>query len=814
MKSQHRHVPAAAGLLGLVLGLSLSQSWSMSDVRDTVGSVNDVPGLEVAEPARALPRTRLLAAMEEARASLDASRPWAAWSLLRDHVEDPGGAAPAAVLLAARAAAGWGGWGEVRALLRGREWLGSESGGEGWLLLARAEEAGENWERAATAYRRYLALSGGRPRGVAQARLGRVLSAAGKHGEAAAAFGAAAEGMPEARDWMRTLQAEALAQARSPDVVTVVAASATTSGPVRLRQARAEARFWLAARDTVRALDRLEREARVLPSLGASREAAALHLERGRLLVASGRAGEARDLLRAVAADTTASREDRLRAATLLGDAVQGRTPAEEMARGAAYEAAGKPGLAARALRGAIAAGAPDDPELRLRVGRLLFEERDLGPARANLQDAAERLQDPERAAEAALYAARARLRAGDRAGGVAALQRLAKERAGTAAAGSALFLLGDLSANRQQAIAYYRRAAATRAPEAREALFRVGDRSLRAGDPVAAVRAWEEYVQRYPQGEETARAAYQAGVIHERAGREGAARAMYAAAIAADPVSYHAVRAGERAGLDPLERTLRTPATWIGLPADQRDPATVLARLDALRGAGMEEAWSQELDAAVRRFERRPVALLALAEGLRDRNHAVEGIRLGRRLVESRGGEWDGRLLRVVFPYVYRDVLEDAAREAKVDPALLAALVRQESSFNPRARSWVGATGLSQIMPATGKWIAPRVGVYDFHPSYLTVPEVNLQMGAIYLRDQLRRYDGARDLALAAYNAGPGRADRWRRELGYGRDVDAFREKIPYAETRHYVQVVLRNAAVYRRLYGERRSPGLVDGE
>jgi soluble lytic murein transglycosylase len=85
------------------------------------------------------------------------------------------------------------------------------------------------------------------------------------------------------------------------------------------------------------------------------------------------------------------------------------------------------------------------------------------------------------------------------------------------------------------------------------------------------------------------------------------------------------------------------------------------------------------------------------------------------------------------------------------------------------------------------------------------------VRMGARYLRDQLRRYDGSRDLALAAYNAGPGRADRWRRELGYGRDVDAFREAIPFNETRHYVQVVLRNAVIYRRLYGDERSPGLV---
>jgi soluble lytic murein transglycosylase len=167
-----------------------------------------------------------------------------------------------------------------------------------------------------------------------------------------------------------------------------------------------------------------------------------------------------------------------------------------------------------------------------------------------------------------------------------------------------------------------------------------------------------------------------------------------------------------------------------------------------------------------------------------------------------------------VVFPFPYREILADEAARAKVDPWLLAGLVRQESSFDRRARSWVGATGLSQIMPSTGAWLAPGAGVRNFAPELLAVPEINLRMGARYLRDQVRRYHGARDLALAAYNAGPGRADRWKRELGYGRDVDAFREKIPFAETREYVKVVIRNAEVYRRLYGARRSPGLVDGE
>ena len=461
-----------------------------------------------------------------------------------------------------------------------------------------------------------------------------------------------------------------------------------------------------------------------------------------------------------------------------------------------------------------MARGAAETPEVRLRVGRLLFEAVDLAPARVWLAQAAETLPDSESVAEAELYAGRALVRMGKADEGWAAVRRVAERRAGTAASGSAWFLLGAEAKDRATAITRYRRAAATRSPQAREALFRVGDRALKDDDPAAAARAWEEYVERYPRGEQTAEAAYRAGVLHERAGRGDRASAMYAAAIAADPVAYHAVRAADRLGVDPLAGAGRSAGGWGGSAADSAAAGVAVARLRLLEEAGLKDAWKDELAAARRRLDARPLALLVLAEGVRDAGHTVDGIRIGRALLERRNGAWDARLLRVVFPLPYGELLVDEAERVDVDPWLLAGLVRQESSFDPRARSWVGATGLSQIMPATGEWLAPGAGVRNFSPELLAVPEINLRMGSRYLRDQLKRYRGAPDLALAAYNAGPSRADRWKTELGYGRDVDAFREKIPFAETREYVKVVLRNAEVYRHLYGKDRSPGLATPE
>jgi len=347
--------------------------------------------------------------------------------------------------------------------------------------------------------------------------------------------------------------------------------------------------------------------------------------------------------------------------------------------------------------------------------------------------------------------------------------------------------------------------------PDARESLFRVGDRSLKLEDTEGAIRAWERYVERFPVGDQTARVAYETGKLYERAGNEPAARRMYDAATAADPVSYYALRAGNRLGVDPLERVMAEPRPWIGLASDAGDAATVLRRLDLLESVGLEREWREEYDAAVRAFAERPAALLALAEGVSERGYPLEVIRLGYRLLEKHEGQWDGRLLRLVFPFPYRDVLEREADRYDVDPMLLAGLVRQESTFRPAIRSRVGATGLGQIMPATGRWLAPGIGVRGYSDALLTVPEVNLRMASRYLSDLLRRYDGARDLALSAYNAGPGRADRWERTLKRGRDTDAFREAIPFDETRHYVKVVLRNAAVYERLYGDPPAPGLA---
>jgi soluble lytic murein transglycosylase len=805
-------VGAPAGLLavGLFVGSLQSMEW-----RWRTPLLSELPSLTALDPVRALPRTEAVLATLEAQRFMESGRPYAAWEALQGHLDAGGPVGYSANLLAARAAAEWGGWSRVRSVLADRPWLGSVSDGEGLFLLARAEEELGNVAAASQVYEAYLSVGGARQRGLAQARLGSLLARRGQHEAAAARYEAAAAALPDIADWLQVSRLEQLVEAGDP-AATALASSMTGGSPsVRLRRVQLEAQGWIAAAETDRAIERLEWEARILSGAGARTEAAQLHLERARLLLGSATPEMGRELLRSVAADDRVPANLRLDAAQRLGE-VQGRSAAEDAARADAFQSANRPGLAARSLRAALDAGALDGAEPRLRLAQLLYDERDFGPARSAFQRAAELLDDPEKKAYAELHAARSLFRAGGNARAQQTQQqnalneyrRIVDRYPRTAAAGTALFLLGDAATTNAAGITFYRRAAAvTHSPDAREALFRAGDRSLRLKETAAAIRAWEEYVGRYPSGEQTAKIAYDTGKLHESAGRRAQARAMFTAATVAEPTSYWAVRAAERLGVKPLASVMDVPRPWAGLASEPAEAAAVLRRMDRLQDAGLTAARDAEYQAALRAFERKPLATLVLAEGLRDRNEPVEAIRVARRLHQERGGEWDERLLRVIYPLPYRDLIFAEARRARIDPLLYAALVRQESTFRTRVKSPVGATGLGQIMPATGKWLAPMVGIRDYDNSLLEVPEVNLRMGTKYLADLLTRYDGAADLALAGYNAGPGRADRWRREFNYGRDTDAFRAAIPFNETRNYVMIVLRNAAIYERLYGDGRN-------
>jgi soluble lytic murein transglycosylase len=135
------------------------------------------------------------------------------------------------------------------------------------------------------------------------------------------------------------------------------------------------------------------------------------------------------------------------------------------------------------------------------------------------------------------------------------------------------------------------------------------------------------------------------------------------------------------------------------------------------------------------------------------------------------------------------------------VDPWLIAALIRQESGFDPAARSRADARGLMQVLPGLGAGMAGTVGIKDWDPALLYQPEINVQFGVAHLAQTLRRYPRL-PVALAAYNAGERPTERWLGLPGSASDPDLFIERIQFAETRDYVRRVLRNFAVYRAFY------------
>jgi soluble lytic murein transglycosylase len=150
------------------------------------------------------------------------------------------------------------------------------------------------------------------------------------------------------------------------------------------------------------------------------------------------------------------------------------------------------------------------------------------------------------------------------------------------------------------------------------------------------------------------------------------------------------------------------------------------------------------------------------------------------------------------LYPFPFLDPILEWSRERQLNPLLVTALIRQESRFMPKIRSVVDATGLMQVMPETGEWIAQKINLKDYD---LEKPEDNIKLGTWFLAYTHEEYNDNSLLAVASYNAGPGAVAGWLDRFGFG-DADEFVEKIPYPETRGYVEHVFENYWNYLRLY------------
>jgi soluble lytic murein transglycosylase len=228
---------------------------------------------------------------------------------------------------------------------------------------------------------------------------------------------------------------------------------------------------------------------------------------------------------------------------------------------------------------------------------------------------------------------------------------------------------------------------------------------------------------------------------------------------------------------------------------------ARPLERIDLLADAGEPDAVAWEVDRVSQRLDSSDAGLYDLAEALNARGYTNAGITIGWKL-QDRAADWNRRLLRIVYPFPYRNLVMAEANDRGLDPFLVAGVIRRESGFAADALSPAGAMGLMQIMPSTGRVLARAAGLRHFDAKMLERPEVNLHLGMAFLAQLFHRYDEKVPAVLAAYNAGPSRLKRWRRLPEYG-DMDLFTERIPFRETRDYVRYVQENARIYAMLYG-----------
>jgi soluble lytic murein transglycosylase len=398
---------------------------------------------------------------------------------------------------------------------------------------------------------------------------------------------------------------------------------------------------------------------------------------------------------------------------------------------------------------------------------------------------------------------ARAQLRMGRDADTRATLLRLVELYPISGAAASAFFLLGDVehdAGHTLAAAAYFGRATGVRGAGsvAGDAFMRLGGIQLAGRDWVGAVRTYETYRGRYPGSAHREQATYWVARAYARLGAADRARERLEELLRGGSLSYYALRAAELLR-QPALPTGRAAAPAPSPGARQRVAAGAL-RVELLHELGLDDAADAEGRALQARLGTDDAALYDLAEALDALGLTSAGVRIGWAL-RRRAPDWNPRLLRIVYPFPYRDAIVAESRARGLDPYLVAGLIRQESSFDARARSRVGAVGLMQVMPGTGRTLARGAGTGTFDVGMLERPELNVKLGTTFVADLLRRTNGRVAQMLAAYNAGPARLDRWRRYPEAG-DPELFAERIPYDETREYVKIVQANARIYAALY------------
>ena len=660
----------------------------------------------------------------------------------------------------------------ARSLLAGQPWLDDYNDGEAMAVLAEAEAHLGQAATAAAHYAGARARAKGPRAALLAVREGLAWEAAGEPDSAAASYSAArAAGLEAIDTWLRLRLARV-----TRDTAAAFRLLAGLPTPAGREAGAARAQALLAAGDSASALE-------ALAQVGRS-------LEVARLALALGDSSRARDALYGLMARAPES-DDGGAAVGLALASLRPRLPPERIALARAMKSHGAAADAKLEVERALRQGDSSASTLVL-AGELFATNGRYREAERSYRAAT---RDPALGSLAIYRRARVLVRLGD-AGAQEALSGFAQSYPSDTAAPTALYMLGDMLVDRGdwtgadrwfgELIARY--PADLRASLAR---FRLASQAMREGLSDSAAALFQSEVDAGAPQRLSAR--FWLGKLQRLGGDSSAARATWLTLAREDSIGYYGLRARRELGLAPLHIAAAT------LPAAPPGVATALGRIDTLLLAGLDTAAQAEVRAVLGRAPQLDLEnLLAWSGGLSARGFGPAAVRLGWQAALKAPN--DPRVLRAIFPWPNRRAVEAEAAEFGVDPLLLVAIVRQESVFDAQALSPAGARGLAQLLPGTAALTARGLDV-TFYPEWITVPDLNLHLGAAHLQELLQRFDGRVEVAAAAYNAGGAAVARWLSRPG-ATDPDEFVELIPFQETRGYVRAVLRNRELYRALY------------
>jgi peptidoglycan lytic transglycosylase len=462
-------------------------------------------------------------------------------------------------------------------------------------------------------------------------------------------------------------------------------------------------------------------------------------------------------------------------------------------------------------------AGMPDDYPKRgdalMGLGYNRYKARKNGAAIDTLLGIADSGRYPDKSPEALYWLARTYLRLGNEDKFRAAANRCADEYPGSERAADCLLALGvefAYDGKYQEALDVLKRLTAgyRHSDDYPDAVWRMGWTQFLAGDYRASEETLRGLYERFPDSDHTARGMYWRARALGALGKTAESGKLYKELEDKYGLSYYGVLAE-----NPGARLTAGGEAQVNA-APQDDPVAASSNDRALNRAlelgavGLEEYGVRDLMKVERRYSSGRSSVKTLAAAYAELGEYKRPLEMAERLYRTRMRT--GRtpipddMMRIIFPDGFWDVITREAKAFGVDPCLVAALVREESHFDPRVVSPAGAMGLMQLMPKTAALVCRKLGRPKPTEEGLRQGEYNLPLGICHLGYLLDKHDGRLVYALAEYNAGSTALGRWMEKIPDATD-DVFVENIGYPETRGYVRRVIRNYGIYRRLYGAR---------